>query len=54
MNYTTNCYCYLFVDLTKCSQERGLDEEVIAETEACFVAKNKLFYKESIDMLEKR
>ena len=31
----------------------GSNEEVISETEACFEAKDKLFYKNSIELLEK-
>ena len=32
----------------------GYNEEVIAETEAYFEAKNKFFYKKGIEILEKR
>ena len=47
---------WLFADLKKMIQEKrfGSDKEVIAETEAYFEAKDKLFYKHGIEKLEKR
>lgn len=47
---------YLFADLKRMLQGKrfGSNEEVIAETEAYFEAKDKSFYKKGIEMLEKR
>ena len=47
---------YLFADLKKMFQGKrfGSNEEVIAETEAYFEAKDKSSYKKSVGMLEKR
>ena len=47
---------WLFADLKKMLQGKrfGSNEEVISETEAYFVAKDKSFYKEGIELLEKR
>ena len=46
---------WLFADLKKMLQGKrfGWNEEVIAETEAYFEAKDKSFYKHSIEKLEK-
>ena len=48
--------CYLFADLKRMPQGKrfGSNEEVIAETEAYFEAKDKSLYKKGIEMLEKR
>ena len=47
---------WLFADLKKMLQGKrfGSNEEVIAETEAYFEAKDKSFYKHGIEKLEKR
>ena len=47
---------YLFVDLKRMLQGESFDfnEEVIAENEAYFEAKNKSFYRKGMEMLEKR
>ena len=47
---------WLFADLKKMLQGKrfGSNEEVIAETEAYFEAKDKSFYKHDIEKLEKR
>ena len=47
---------WLFADLRKMLQGKrfGSNEEVIAETEAYFEAKDKSFYKHGIEELEKR
>ena len=47
---------WLFTDLKKMLQGKrfGSNEEVIAETEAYFEAKDKSFYKHGIEKLEKR
>ena len=47
---------YLFADLKRMLKGKrySSDEEVIVETNANFEAKNKLFYKKGIEMLEKR
>lgn len=47
---------WLFADLKKMLQGKkfGSNEEVIAETEAYFEAKDKSFYKHGIEMLERR
>ena len=47
---------YLFADLKRMLQGKrfGSNEEVIAEIEAYLEAKDKLFYKKGIEMLEKR
>ena len=47
---------YLFTDLNGMLQGKrfGSNEEVIAETEAYFEAKDKSFYKKGIEILEKR
>ena len=47
---------YLFADLKRMLQGKrfGSNEEMIAETEAYFEAKDKSFYKKGIEMLEKR
>ena len=47
---------YLFANLKRLLQGKrlGSNEEVIAETEAYFEAKDKSFYKKGIEMLEKR
>ena len=47
---------WLFADLEKMLQGKifGSNEEVIAETEAYFEAKDKSFYKHGIEKLEKR
>ena len=44
---------YLFADLNRTLQGKrfGSNEEVIAETEAYFKAKDKSFYKKGIEML---
>ena len=46
---------FQFIDLKRMLQGKifGCNEEVIAETEAYFEAKNKSFYKKGIEMLEK-
>ena len=46
---------WLFADLKKMLQGKrfGSNEKVIAETEAYFEAKDKLFYKHGIEKLEK-
>ena len=46
---------FLFADLRRMLQGKRFDsnEEVIAETEAYFKAKDKSFYKKGIQMLEK-
>ena len=47
---------YLFADLKRMLQGKrfGFNEEVIAETQAYFEAKDKSFYKKGMEMLEKR
>ena len=47
---------WLFADLKKMLQGKrfGSNEELIAETEAYFEAKDKSFYKHGIEKLEKR
>ena len=47
---------YLFSDLKRMLQGKifGSNEEVIAETEAYFEAKDKSLYKNGIEMLETR
>ena len=47
---------WLFADLKIMLQGKrfGSSEEVISETEACFEAKIKSFYKIGIELLEKR
>lgn len=47
---------YLFADLKKmlAGKKFGSNEEVIAETEAYFKAKDKPFYKKGVEMLERR
>ena len=47
---------WLFADFKKMPQGKrfGSNEEVIAETEGHFVAKDKSFYKHGIEKLEKR
>ena len=47
---------WLFADLKKMLQRKrfGSNEEVIAETEAYFEAKDKQIYKHGIEKLEKR
>ena len=47
---------YLFADLQRILQGKrfGSNEEAIAETEAYFEAKDKLFYSKGNEMLEKR
>ena len=47
---------YLFADLKKMLQGKKFysNEEIITETNAYFVAKDKSFYKRGIEMLEKR
>ena len=47
---------WLFADLKKMLQEKrfGSNEEVIAETEVYFVAKDKSFYKHASERLKKR
>ena len=47
---------YLFADLKRMLQGKrfGSNEEVIAENDAYFKAKDKSFYKKGIKMLEKR
>lgn len=47
---------YLFADLKKmlAGKRFSSNEEVIAETEAYFEAKDKSFYKKGIEMLERR
>ena len=54
-NLTPGDY-YLFADLKRIPQGKrfGFSEEVIAETEAYFEAKDKSFYKKGIEMLKKR
>ena len=46
---------YLFADLKRMFQGKrfGFNEEVIAETEAYFEAKDKSFYKRGIEMSQK-
>ena len=48
-------YYLLFVDLKRLLQGKvfGSNEEVISETETYFEAKDKLFYKKGIELLEK-
>ena len=65
MNSTSNCFrthailqiCnyWLFADLKRMLQEKkfGSNEKVISETEACFEANDKFFYKKVIELLEK-
>ena len=47
---------WLFADLKRMLRGKrfGSNEEVISETEVYFEAKDKLFYKKSIKLLEKR
>jgi len=47
---------WLFADLKRMLQGKrfGSNEEVIAETEVYFEAKDKSFYKKGIELLEKR
>ena len=46
---------WLFADLKRMLQGKrfGSNEEVISETEAYFVTKDKSFYKKGIELLEK-
>ena len=46
---------WLFADLKRMHQGKrfGFKEEVISETEVCFEAKDKLFNKKGIKLLEK-
>ena len=47
---------WTFADLKRMLQGKrlGSNKEVISETETYFEAKNKLFYKKGIELLEKR
>ena len=49
------CDNWLFADLKRMPQGKrfGFNEEGISETEAYFEAKDKLFYKKGIELLEK-
>ena len=68
MNCTLNCFCtrcklqiwplsdyWLFADLERILQGKrfGSNEEVVSESEAYFDAKDKSFYKNGIELLEK-